>query len=69
MEQYFIFITKDGKYVGVDLTSGGYHYISDNPFSVCPFRTAQKAREYAMHFSESSSWILKEFKGFNVENV
>lgn len=61
----YIFMTADGKYIGMDQASGGYPYETDDLFSAKPWSSREAAMNYEKHFKEKS-WHLFLVKGLDL---
>lgn len=64
----YLFVTKEGKYVGLDQASGGYTYETDRFQNVQIWETPEEAEDYRKSFRDKD-WTLKKFKGLLLETV
>lgn len=64
----YCFITKEGKYIGMDQASGGYPYVTEKPLSIVLFYTIEDACKYRDMFLKEK-WVIKKFLGLNLKDI
>jgi len=68
LKDMFCFVTEDGKYVGVDSSSGGYPSVTDYPLGIHLWHSREDAERYRSMFPREK-WILKKFVGLNLQDT
>lgn len=71
----FVFITRNGNFIGVDSNSGGYPYVTNHINQVHMWGSTQEAFKYEMMFTRSTGlqlempWKLRRVTGLKLEDI
>lgn len=65
----YMYVTKDGDFVGLDKASGGYPYVTSRPFSAHLWPTKEEAENYLSKSELKKGWILKRFDGLKLADA
>lgn len=65
----YLYVTKDGDFIGLDNASGGYPYVTSIPMKAHIWKDKREAENYFSGSESKNGWVLKKFNGLNLSDI